>query len=138
MLIEVGNTPLIAVATAPPGAGYPKISRNGASFVATAMAATNLGEGFWAVRLTVQETSQEGTVVVVFGSGVGTVVQIRNLVSEITRDVGGVVQNSTQTISKQITSSGTDQTAAVQNLISTQVSTALAKMAPRHGETGLK
>jgi len=91
--------------------------------------------GVW---LTVQETSQLGTVVVVFGSGIGVVVQIRDLVAEIAADVQVGLMNSTNRLAKQITASSTEQTKMVQDVFGTQISSVLARLAPRHEETGLR
>jgi len=85
-----------------PGAGYPKISRSGGAFVSTSAAATAIGEGYWGVVLSAQETGQLGTLVVVFASGQGVEVQVRELVSDISKESRIQTCNSQQAIVQQL------------------------------------
>jgi hypothetical protein len=138
MIIETGQTPFVAVATAAPAGGYPKLSRDGAAFAACANAAVAMGEGYYGVRLTTQETAREGTLCVVFASGVGTIVQVRSLVAEVAREARVVTQNSQKALSIQVAESATKQQKALRDALNTYMSPFVQQLKPRHGDTGVK
>ncbi len=129
MLIDRYSQPIVVVATAAPGLGYPKVSINGSVPVQASKAAQVVGEGFYSVQLSRQETSKLGTLLIVFAPNVGTVLQVRDIVTEIAQETRVVSQNAGLGVQQLNTIQGTMNTARDQ--IMAVLQTILGSVKPR-------